>query len=419
MGAITGNALGAPFEGMSRGHIASHFRDITGYTDPGPALKQNIIKWRKPGLYTAPSQLMIMLYYSMVSRGGGTRQFEDDIRSGAGKGESDFGIFRNPGPAEGLIIRRLKEPDTPEELPPGPPYPDCSCIPVLLPLVYYFHESHEICMLRGLEYARKFSTDDDTAAGSLVFLHLLSSLMKADPGTTASLEHASCAIQELPSVFAGYASKFFALGCNPDAVLRGIERYHAVLSSMSAGTPLREAESAILSAASPFMKTPATRATVNHPLLQLPFAWHIAASYISNPGESLFAATREGGHASSLCMLTGTFSGALQSGTDWIPGTLISGLVNKTRILALGQAFADGKKTKEDLSAFIEAEQALTQKSYEEYNSKLRHYKPKTKKPKSRRDQEKELSRHVVESWTKLDRAKWKKQRKKQDDHNK
>ncbi|HON79311.1 MAG TPA: ADP-ribosylglycohydrolase family protein [Spirochaetota bacterium] len=419
MGAVAGNALGTPFDGMSRGHIASHFRNITGHTDPEPALKQNMMKWKKPGLYGSASQLMIILYLTLSSRNTGTRQFEEHVLSGAGKGESGFGIFRNPGPAEGLFIQRLKEPESPETYREGPGYPDCSCIPVLLPLLYYFHSTPETCVLRGLEYCRDFSTDEDTAAGTMIFLHLLSALIPESPAVSGAASEAEGIILALRKASEKYSPELFSLGYNPDAVFRGVEKYHRIYSSLNTGMTLRDAESAIINAANPFMKTPVTRATVNHPLLVLPFAWHIARSHSNDPGSALFAALREGGSTTTLCMLTGIFCGALHGGAEWIPEPLIAGLINKTRILALGQAIREGKKAKEDISSFIEAEHALTQKSQEEYNSKLRHYKPKSKKPKSRHDQERELSHHVVESWTKLDKAKWKKQRKKQDDHNK
>jgi hypothetical protein len=226
-------------------------------------------------------------------------------------------------------------------------------------------------------------------------------------------------IRTLSGASGSYSSELFTLGFNPDNVFNSVERYNKVFAALAPGIPLRAAESTIIDAANQFMKTPASRATVNNPLFLLPFAWHIAASHINDPGSALFSALREGGHTASLCMLTGIFCGALHRSAEWIPEALISALVNKTRILTLGQAILTGKKYKDDISAFIESEHALTQKSLEEYNSRLRHYKPKSKKPKSRSDQERELSHHVVESWTKLDKAKWKKQRKKQDDQGK
>ena len=48
-------------------------------------------------------------------------------------------------------------------------------------------------------------------------------------------------------------------------------------------------------------------------------------------------------------------------------------------------------------------------KEREELNARLRHVKTKVKKPKDAGDRENRLNRHVVESWTKIDKAKWRK----------
>jgi hypothetical protein len=56
-----------------------------------------------------------------------------------------------------------------------------------------------------------------------------------------------------------------------------------------------------------------------------------------------------------------------------------------------------------------EKEALVLLKEIQEKNAKLKHVKVKTKntKKKSRKDIERELSALVVESWTKLDKAKW------------
>ncbi len=67
------------------------------------------------------------------------------------------------------------------------------------------------------------------------------------------------------------------------------------------------------------------------------------------------------------------------------------------------------KITEEIIQDFISGEASLSAKETEEKNAKLKHVKIKIKKKKSRHEMEKELSNHVVESWTKFDRAKWRK----------
>ena len=66
----------------------------------------------------------------------------------------------------------------------------------------------------------------------------------------------------------------------------------------------------------------------------------------------------------------------------------------------------------------IAEEQAahMKKKELEELKAKLKHVKKKQKKaPPTRAEKEKELARHAVESWTKYDKARWKKERRRHD----
>jgi hypothetical protein len=47
----------------------------------------------------------------------------------------------------------------------------------------------------------------------------------------------------------------------------------------------------------------------------------------------------------------------------------------------------------------------------EEYRARNKKEPKKQAPPKNRRDVESEMTKHVVESWTKIDKAKWRKER--------
>ncbi|RPI89409.1 MAG: ADP-ribosylglycohydrolase family protein, partial [Spirochaetales bacterium] len=57
LGALTGDALCTPLEGLSAGHIRSVLGHIGDYADPEPALKGKMDRWRKPALYSSLSQM--------------------------------------------------------------------------------------------------------------------------------------------------------------------------------------------------------------------------------------------------------------------------------------------------------------------------------------------------------------------------
>jgi hypothetical protein len=65
-----------------------------------------------------------------------------------------------------------------------------------------------------------------------------------------------------------------------------------------------------------------------------------------------------------------------------------------------------------NINNFFQSESSLTRKEIEEYQSKLKHYKKPEKLTNNRKTLEEKMAQHIVESWTKTDKAKWKKEKK-------
>ena len=106
---VIGDALGSAVDGLGKGHIRAHFREIHDYIDPEPALKGKMDLWRKPGLYSSISQFMLLCAMAAARRGPCRDAF---IRlcadaSGSGNTGSGFGIFRNPDAVEKNFIARV------------------------------------------------------------------------------------------------------------------------------------------------------------------------------------------------------------------------------------------------------------------------------------------------------------------------
>ena len=108
-----GSACG-PLEGFGPGHIRSIFGRITDYTDPSPALKGKPERWRKPGLYSSISQMiMLMLLSAGRGRGIDMRSFVRELENNPPVEGHPFGAFRHPGVVErGLIERPSRGPET-------------------------------------------------------------------------------------------------------------------------------------------------------------------------------------------------------------------------------------------------------------------------------------------------------------------
>jgi hypothetical protein len=154
---------------------------------------------------------------------------------------------------------------------------------------------------------------------------------------------------------------------------------------------------------------------VNNPVFQIPYAAFLA-DYFNTISETIFLKVPlEGGYASSLTCYSAIFDLFLANPKP-IPSILTDNLINKKELSAFIESVANDKKFKLTISDFLKSEIQLTSKSNEEnlsLNKSLHFIPPKSKK--SNIKNEENLAKHIVESWTKIDKAKWRKNLKKSD----
>ncbi len=411
-GAILGNALGAPLHGMSAAHIASVFGRIDSFTDPGPALKHKMEQWKKPALYGSTAQLMLLAALACAGRRSSDSLLEDYVRRGAGTGDTDHGIFRNPSPSERGLILRLKGGGTEGQRPAAAPVPDAAVAAVLVPLAFRKNTDISRLVRDTILCAKLFTEDASSIAGALVFLNILLAIARARPEPSANLaDYAGKSAAALAEYIGAQPHELFSCGVNPDTILGEVHGFRSIFEGLVSCASAKEAEKKIITRAERSLNGHITRATVNLPPAIIPFALSIVASGSGRPESVLFEAAAEGGAAAVLCTLAGALAGCAY-GAAAIPDRLAADLVNKTRIRELIAAITGDRASDGTVGEFIESEQALTRKARDEHNARMRHVKPKEKKQKSRGDRERDLSRHVIESWTKADKAKWKKQKK-------
>ncbi len=410
-GAILGNALGTTLHGMSAAHIASVFGRIDSFTDPEPALKHKMDQWKKPALYGSTAQLMLLMALASAGRRNSDSLFPDYVRRGADAGDTDHGIFRNPSPSERGLLLRLKGGDGGPR-PAAGPIPDASVAAVLVPLAFTKNTDISRLVRETILCAKLFTEDAASIAGALVFLNLLLNIARVRPEPSSDLiGSARNSIGALADHIAANPRELFSCGVNPDTILGEVKEHLSILGDLVSCTSAKEAEPKIVARANRLANGHITRATVNLPAAIIPYIISIVAFSSARPETILFEAASEGGAAAILCSLAGSLAGAFY-GEAAIPDRLSADLINKTRIREMVAAIAGDRVSDRAVGEFIESEQALTRKAQDEYNARMRHVKPKEKKQKPRGDRERELSRHVIESWTKADKAKWKKQKK-------
>ena len=407
---IAGDALGSAVDGMTRGHIRAHFRSITGYIDPEPALKNRLESWRKPGLYSSISQMMLMLAMSCTRRGVCAESFRRAAASSPEVAGYDYGIFRYPGAVERAFILAMKDPRQNRQTTEQP----CARVIPVTTFLSFRNNSVADHILDVTAAVRLFTLDYSTLACALIY----SSLLRGLASGALSRDHPMQASAEAATGVAGAvddnSSAVFAGGVNPGTLIGELRSEIGLLGEMASSPATGAAEEIIVSRVNRKLKTPVTRATVNLPSALFPYALAVstlAAADATAPA----AAVQEGGSTAALAAMAGAL-GAARGGCLGQDDPLVRNLVNRKKVLALVDALAAGAVSPEALDDFIRSEASLTGKEQEELKARLRHTKKKQRSgPLTRAEKEKELARHVVESWTKYDRARWKKERQRHD----
>lgn len=409
LAAVVGDALGSPLEGLSKGHIHTHFGEIKGYMDPEPALKGKMERWKKPGLYSSISQFMIMLGLTSSRREGWLEAFRQCVADSPELQNNPTGIFRNPDGIEKKFIARKKESKRPTDT----ASPSVRIIPAIASLSLKKNEPIDH-IADVASYVRLFTSDPSTCAAGLLFSFLLKALINEKAAPASPLRKSLEITVKLIETVEFNAGVIFDMGVNPGSLGHELRNLSRLLSAIVSADSVENGEKLICASVSAGLKTPITRASVNVPAALLAYALLTSTLRQDDPSLLLLTAA-EGGMAAPLTALVGAVS-VCRYGQAILPDKLVQELVNRKKILSMLSSIGTGAVTPGLLDDFVRSEAALTAKERDELGARLKHGKKKPKKSIfSRADRAMKLSRHVVESWTKRDKAKWKKEQKQKD----
>jgi len=407
LGAITGNTLGTLFEGLPKQHIHACIREIKEYPDPAPLLKSKMDRWSKPGLYSCLSQMMIIAAACHDGRLFRKDAFIDIISRSQSVHETNTGIFRHAGPIEKNLITELKGVRAPDRT---PDHISGRIIPLSLALVPRGVDS----VRDTLNLALVFTRNPDTAAATLLFSGGVRALISnpGKPAKRAFTDEAETILRQADRL----SPVIFSMGLNPEAVISGIDWLKNTIAQ-TINSSSGEAEMIIRDRVNPLLKTPVTRATIDDPRCILPYSLSIAECPSIDSESKIIHAATEGGSSSALAMMCGALTGIMY-GADAIPEFLIQGLVNRGRIIEILDLLSSGNGNRIAVDDFLKGEYSLAIKEQEELNARLKHIRKPVKPSgeKTRQKKENTLTRHTVESWTKLDKARWKKNKQNRDD---
>lgn len=401
--AIIGDASGYTLGGMKSAHIKAVFKDKDGYLDPALALKNNMDKWKKPGLYSSITQFMFIVAASVERNTFRLDRFLDAVKKSPEHPESGYSFFREPGLAEQSFIMSVRGEKKEQDM----PYTR-SCarlLPVSIPLL--LAENEKSLIEDTLRFISLFTTDTATASRTYIFLIMLKDFSNMD-AKVPMLESALESVQHSLEYLKLNEHRVFNSGYNPDSFLEEVKGFANLLNSLLKVKSIESAEKIICESVNKGLKSPVTRGSVNLSETVLPFALSLSA--MTMPHNAVFhAASREGGSASALAAVSAALTTAFY-GFD-VPVNLLEDLVNKKKVTGMIELLSSKGPRDEITGILYDSEPGLTTKEMEEYRARNKKEPKKQAPPKNRRDVESEMTKHVVESWTKIDKAKWRKER--------
>lgn len=409
-GAVIGDALGALFEGMSKAHVRAVFKTVSEFVDPFSGLKGKEDRWKKPGLYTAPSQMMMLFGIAAPWRKKAT-DIQSIVARAASIGEGEWRIFRHPDILLRDFIERSRAFEDKGIFADGTQRGMISPS-IFLPLLSSPPNILRDCNRIITQHARLFTADEFAIASLVIALCIALRLTEEDIAQNELME---CIIECAHSTFNWFSNhtvELFAMRINPESFIEKTRICVGSLEAIRQAQSIEEAETRICAHAASHYPHHITRASINHPLLVFPFAcaqFFFGHHYTPH---AIFTAAGEGGASGLLASMVGILTGA-HAGVSSLPQNLRETVINKSEIGRLIAAISENRQMDNELEKFFQSEASLSRKETEERNAKLKHVKHKEKKKTPPANQEERLTRHVVESWTKLDRAKWKKQKKK------
>jgi hypothetical protein len=402
-GLITGDAAGVPFEGLSREHIKAVFKDSSVYPDPMPALKNREERWNKPGLYSYITRFAIMTSAAAVTKGDPAENLDRLMRHALENNLTTDEAFTGSSHVPAVYMTNLKEN---KNIPCTAPYVKAAAFALPLAMI---NTGTAALSAMTLRYIRKFTSDSNTAVSALITVRLLNSIIYHE-NISPPLPLSMVTAEELLTWSESAPDDIFGCGFNPGSLNQSILLFRNILNSIADADSMDRADKIICDTVNKLHTgSPVTRSVIDRPETLVPFAIYCAGGTIDTDDidNTVTSLVKRGGSASA----TGALAAAILHACNGSPekSAFLDKLVNKTRISALIESISAFRMKQDRITDFLNNETLLLRKENEERSSRMKGRGDDLKKPKKEKPDYENLNRHVVESWTKADKAKWKK----------
>lgn len=399
VGIITGDALSAPFDGLSPGHIKTNFPNISSYTDTIKALKNNTHKWKKSATYYSLSQLVIISSISALNRRISANDFIKNIYDDRVIESSNTSFLRSTDYLTEFIFDN-KSNFKAENIP-------SLALPIISASIALFYPSKSNDIEEKIfEFNTGLTHNIDTIIHSMIFSRLATEIDQNND-FAKSLKQA---VNFTKTFISNNQPELFKSGFNPDIFNEHYNFLEQLYDRIIVNPD--DSESIIIEEVNNISKNYIKRVSVNDINALIPYS----ISFFLQKDLSqinLYKLIYTGGCINSIAVYFNAINGLIY-GENSIPEILKQDLTNKKMIFKLVEKISDDKATMKDIDEFKNSEIMLTQKYLEEYhakNKKQNTQNPGKNKKIKKLTREEQLSKHVVESWTKIDKAKYKKEK--------
>lgn len=405
LGLVTGDALGVLFDGFSKGHVSSFYKMIEKYEDTRALCDDRPDNWRKPGLYGYISQMSIIAAALGSERPSDSGYLISFIEEKGRVLQWDSGVFRVTQKPEMFFLSSIyKSPSVPL----SHYYPSGSAAIISAMANISLCEYAPPDPIEILVYAR--IVGGDVYSGLAAYLiSVMSYRVLALDLEENILGCARNAQNEIVDELAGLSPELFEKGFNPDRVSEAAKLLFEILGSIS--DTVNESEKGIVRCISPLFKSPITRATIDHAFGIVPLSIVLVHFHSS---EAPIKGSLMGGTSSAVASCAGFFTGLFypNEALSW----MIDSLVNRRSMCTVIENISSGTAGRVLANSFFDGEIPLTDKEHAERISIFGQTAEISQSAKKSNPTDR-MTRHVVESWTKIDKAKWRKTQKKLDDH--
>ena len=354
LGLATGDALGAPLEGLSAPQIRAHYGLVDQFVDGHRAWKKKPYRWRMPGLYTDDTQQALALAEVLLDCGKveGERLAELYIALANPKG-SYIGAHRGVGRSFRQVLNDLERGVDPIQT--GQASAGIGAAMRIAPLALHFQDDRSGMFDSMMTASLMTHRDIRSLSGASAVLHTIRRIMLGEERDASLLFRIASDVAKDEDLIGSRFPEVSSVDAHGHAMSRAVAHVESVLELPRERALAMLVEEANRHGAEPVCKRP----TMGFPPACIPtclYLWMTTDSF----EDALIEVVNMGGDADSAGAILGAFAGAF-FGVNEIPDRWLAQLQNRQGIDVRARALARQSKAGLVIPDFIRTEQWLSE----------------------------------------------------------